>query len=202
MSLEALHPFLPPQTLTYVESLLRKNNIVIKVTNPRQSRHGSFRAGTKQSPSTINISGTLNPYAFLITLLHEIAHLKTWELHSRKASPHGAEWKNIFINLMSPMLVNGIFPEDLKKVLNRHMINPKASSSADPVLVRCLKQYDRKAEVLPTIEELPENAIFEWREGRLFQKKEKLRKRYKCIEIKTKRVYLFSPIAEVKLHQS
>jgi len=32
----------------------------------------------------------------------------------------------------------------------------------------------------------------------LFQKKEKLRKRYKCIELKTKKIYLFNPLAEVK----
>jgi hypothetical protein len=42
-------------------------------------------------------------------------------------------------------------------------------------------------------------ALFKLKNGRVFRKEEKLRKRYKCTEIKTRRVYLFSPIAEVEL---
>jgi hypothetical protein len=30
---------------------------------------------------------------------------------------------------------------------------------------------------------------------------ERLRKRYRCVEVSTKRVYLFSPVAEVELIQ-
>jgi len=199
MSLEALDPFLPPSTRSYIEELLRKDNILIKVTNPRQSRHGSFRAGNRKSPATIHISGTLNPYAFILTLLHEIAHLKTWDVHGRKVKPHGPEWKNIFANLVVPLVNNGLFPDDLKEQLTRHMTNPKASSSSDMKLLKALKKYDRRQDTTPLVEDLPEGAVFEWRQGRLFQKKEKLRKRYKCVELSTKKVYLFSPMAEVKL---
>jgi hypothetical protein len=48
--------------------------------------------------------------------------------------------------------------------------------------------------ILPLIK-----ALFKLKNGRVFRRDEKLRKRYKCTEIKTKRVYLFSPIAEVEM---
>ena len=38
--------------------------------------------------------------------------------------------------------------------------------------------------------------------GRTFRKLERIRKRYRCIEIKTGLIYLFSPIAEVQLLNS
>lgn len=198
MSLEALDRFLPPSTRPYIEELLHNQNLFIRITNPRKTRHGSFRAGNKRQQSVIHISGSLNPYAFTITLIHEIAHLKTWQLHGRKAAPHGHEWKNVFSNLMYPLLQNGVFPGELKAHLKIHMINPKASSSSDTELCRLLREYDEDQTSLPTIEEIPLDSVFEWRNGRLFQKKEKLRKRYKCVELKTNKIYLFNPLAEVK----
>ncbi|MBL6962845.1 MAG: SprT-like domain-containing protein [Bacteroidetes bacterium] len=199
MSLEPLDQFLPPSTRSYIEDLILHQNLLVHVTKPRKSRHGSFRGGNKKKASVINISGALNPYAFIITLIHEIAHLKTWQLHGRKVSPHGSEWKNIFSKLMHPLMQNGIFPDELRQLLAKHMLNPKASSSSDVELSRLLKEYDKKIPELPFIEDIPMNSVFEWRNGRLFQKKEKLRKRYKCIELKTNRVYLFNPLAEVKV---
>ncbi|MBT3301675.1 MAG: sprT domain-containing protein [Bacteroidetes bacterium] len=198
MSIKVLEQFLPDSTLPYIDELLDKQGILIKITNPRKTRHGSFRAGHKNVRPVIHISGDLNPYAFLITLIHEIAHLKTWQMHGRKAAPHGIEWKNVFSNLMYPVLQNGVFPDELRLHLIKHMQNPKASSSSDTVLSRLLKEYDDNPNQLPTIEEIPMESVFEWRNGRLFQKKEKLRKRYKCIELKTKKIYLFNPLAEVK----
>ena len=49
------------------------------------------------------------------------------------------------------------------------------------------------------MEKLPLKSLFKLKDGRIFRKDEKLRKRFKCTEIKTKRIYLFSPVAEVEL---
>jgi len=43
------------------------------------------------------------------------------------------------------------------------------------------------------------HAVFKLKDGRVFRKDEKLRKRFKCTEVKTKRIYLFSPVAEVEI---
>ena len=48
------------------------------------------------------------------------------------------------------------------------------------------------------LEELPYGSLFKIKDGRIFQKGEKLRKRFKCSETHTNLVYLFSPIYEVK----
>jgi hypothetical protein len=48
------------------------------------------------------------------------------------------------------------------------------------------------------VEQLQEGQVFDIGEGRLFKKGKQLRKRFQCIEVKTGRVYLFSPIYEVK----
>jgi hypothetical protein len=48
------------------------------------------------------------------------------------------------------------------------------------------------------IEELPQQTLFKTSDGRIFQKGEQLRKRFKCVELKTKKLYLFSPVYEVE----
>ncbi|HVG12651.1 MAG TPA: hypothetical protein VM843_06575, partial [Flavisolibacter sp.] len=77
--------------------------------------------------------------------------------------------------------------------------NASASSCADDVLLRVLKAYDPKKENLKMVEELPALSLFKTRDGRVFQKGERLRKRFKCVEVATKRLYLFSPVYEVEI---
>jgi hypothetical protein len=49
------------------------------------------------------------------------------------------------------------------------------------------------------VEELPLNALFKIEDGKLFKKGEKQKKRFKCEEVKTGKIYLFSPVFEVEL---
>jgi SprT protein len=48
------------------------------------------------------------------------------------------------------------------------------------------------------VEQLPEGQLFDIGEGRIFKKGKKLRKRFQCVEVETGKLYLFSPIYEVK----
>jgi SprT protein len=61
-----------------------------------------------------------------------------------------------------------------------------------------LKRYDEKETHLVFVESMPEGALFKTHDGKVFRKGEKIRKRYKCEEVKTKRVYLFSPVYEAE----
>jgi SprT protein len=90
-----------------------------------------------------------------------------------------------------------IFPADIVIAINNYMNNPAASSCTDLNLYRVLKKYDTKISEVTHVEELPEQAVFQLKNGRTFQKMEKLRKRYKCLEISTQKIYLFHPVAEV-----
>jgi len=48
------------------------------------------------------------------------------------------------------------------------------------------------------VEELPDGALFSLEDGKIFKKGQRLRKRFQCTEIKTGKLYLFSPVYEVK----
>ena len=48
------------------------------------------------------------------------------------------------------------------------------------------------------VEEVEAGGLFVLRDGRIFKRGERIRKRYKCIELSTGKEYLFSPVYEVK----
>jgi hypothetical protein len=48
------------------------------------------------------------------------------------------------------------------------------------------------------VEQIPEGGCFSLEDQRVFRKGKKLRKRYQCVEVATGKLYLFSPIYEVK----
>ena len=77
--------------------------------------------------------------------------------------------------------------------------NPAASSCGDEKLLRVLHKYDENREGTHLIEQLPHGTLFSIKGGRIFKIEEKIRKRYKCVEVKTGKYYLFSPVYEVNL---
>jgi SprT protein len=195
-----LEDYLPPKTSDAVLSYLHQHKVHLTVAKERKSILGDYRHRTHHTNHRISVNGNLNPYAFLITLLHEIAHLLTFEQHGRYVQAHGREWKTIFGNLLHQFVQQKIFPAAIEKELIHSLQNPAASSCAEDGLLRVLRQYDTS---IPNnhqlVEDLLPDAIFKLKDGRLFQKKEKLRKRFKCLELKTGKLYLFSPVYEVEI---
>jgi SprT protein len=131
--------------------------------------------------------------------LHELAHLLTFEKWGNKVAAHGREWKTTFGQLLSQFLSHNVFPDDIKVVLLQSLHNPAASSCADEALLRTLRNYDEQKGNAHFVETLPEGALFKTHDGRIFQKGEKVRKRLRCVEVATKRLYLFSPVYEVEV---
>jgi len=202
-----LGPRLPDGALETVVDQIQENPVSLKVVRQRTSKAGDFRPAHLNDPSRITVNGNLNPYAFLITLVHELAHhhvnldyqraLQKFSLRRKtRPLPHGKEWKAAFQRLMQPYLQTGVFPPDLHKILFHHLENPKASSSADHHLSRALKKYDPPDETI-RLELLPFDAVFTLHGRRTFQKKEKVRTRYRCICLNTGRIYLVSAGAPV-----
>ena len=169
-----------------------------KISRNRNSKFGDYRSPHDGKGHRISVNYDLNPYAFLVTTVHEFAHLHTWNEHKHKAKPHGAEWKANFKKMMQPFFEKNIFPADVKHAIVNYLDNPAASSCSDLTLYRSLRLYDTRPESITTVEKLPFKAVFKLKDGRVFKKEDKLRKRFKCIEIESKRVYLFSPVAEVE----
>lgn len=193
-----LQQYLPAGTGEKVLGFLHQYQVHLTVTRERKSVLGDYRHRTHVDNHRISVNGTLNPYAFLITLLHELAHLLTYEQHGNRVQAHGIEWKKIYGQLLHQFLAENVFPPDISGELKISLQNPAASSCAEDGLLRVLRRYDNKPNGCLLLEELPAGAQFMIHDGRTFRKIEKLRKRYKCEEIKTGKWYLFSPVYEVR----
>lgn len=198
----ALLPFLPAAALVPAVAFIIEKKVQLTVTGNRATKLGDYRHPFQGKGHRITVNGTLNPYAFLVTLVHEFAHLVVWEQYQNKVKPHGGEWKRAFIGLMRPYLQQEVFPEDLLVVLHDYFENPRASSCADPDLMRSLSQFDKGRNKYQFLEELPEQSVFMTRQRRYFIKGEKRRTRFLCTEKSTGKQYLFHPLTPVQQRHS
>ncbi len=196
---KTLEKYLPQAAVEPVFQLIRNHQVHLKIVNQRVTRHGDYRK-MPNGQHLITINGNLNIYKFLITLIHEIAHLEAFVSYGRMIKPHGLEWKHTFQQLMLPYLRPEVFPNQLLPLLALHFKNPKASSDTDAKLSLALKQYDAPNDK-NYIFEIPLGATFRLYNGKIFKRGNKRVKRYECIEIATGRTFLFNPNAEVELLQ-
>lgn len=196
----ALEDHLPEKALDQIAQLILIHKVNLTITRSRVSKLGDFRAPTNKRPPRLSINGDLNKYAFLLTLLHEIAHLLVWNTHRlkyRRIKPHGLEWKEEFQKLMNPFLNEEIFPNDLLSIMIKHIQNPKASSSSDIALQRALKKYD-EGENLPILADLEIGDSFNFR-GKRFEILKKNRSRYLCIEYISRKKFLIHSMIEIDM---
>ncbi|PRD48365.1 SprT-like domain-containing protein [Sphingobacterium haloxyli] len=191
--------YMPELAAPIISAWINDTGCQFRISRSRKTKLGDYTAPFRGAPHKISVNYDLNPYAFLITTIHEFAHLKTWQQHKQRVKPHGAEWKGHYKQLMAPFLQLDIFPADIRQAIAQYMDNPAASSCTDIGLHRTLRKYDENATEQLTIESIPTNSIFSLADGRIFQKREKLRKRYRCVELRTARTFLIQPIAEVIL---
>ena len=196
--ISTLQDFLPTNTYEPVLAYLQQYHVHLTVARERKSILGDYRHRTHGKNHRISVNGNLNQYAFLITLLHELAHLLAFENFGNRIAPHGREWKNVFGKLLAQFIEHDIFPVDIKSSLVNSLHNPAASSCSDEDLLRVLKKYDQEKTPLFFIESIPEGSLFKTHDVKVFKKGEKIRKRYKCEEVKTRKLYLFSPIYEAE----
>lgn len=189
--------FIPAEAKPMINDILSNDNLLVKVKNERKTKHGDYRQlpGGKHQ---ITINANLNPYRFLITLIHEIAHFEAFNTYGRFIKPHGKEWKHTFQHLMLPFLRPEIFPLELLPLLAQHFKNPKASSDTDTQLALALKRFN-EINGKTYVFEVSLNQAFKLYNGRVFKRGNKRRKRYECVEVKTGKLYLFNPNAEVEV---
>lgn len=193
----ALSKYLPNEYLDYVVDILIAHPVVFKISKPRKTKLGDFRANPKGKMHQITVNGDLNQYAFLITTLHEFAHLITYKDHKWKVKPHGEEWKSNYSRLVVPIIDQGHLPEELNKALINSLINVKASSCSDKNLHRILLKFDELEHGYNYLEQLDHSTTFELN-GRTFTKGNLRRTRYVCMEYSTQKIYLVNALAKVK----
>ena len=192
-----LEQYIPKVAIPRVLDLLDHDHLVVIVKNERKTRHGDYKR-LPNGKHQITVNSNLNIYRFLITLIHEIAHFEVYKAYGRFIKPHGIEWKHTFQRLMLPFLNPEVFPNGLLPLLAKHFKNPKASSDTDSNLALALKQFDEANDKF-FVFEVPTGKTFKLYNGKVFLKGTKRRKRFECVEVKSGKLYLFNPNAEVEL---
>ena len=186
--LSTIQQHIPAPAVEFCFSLWLKYKFVFKLRKARITKVGDFTFRSGQTPR-ITVNSDLHPYSFLITYVHEVAHLEAHSIFGHRVEAHGEEWKKTFQQLMMPILSDEVFPPDLLTVLKRHMIQPKASSFSDSELTAALRMYDRNKAAVVLLSQIPEGSVFGLH-GRWFKKGKLKRTRVMCREVNTKRDYL------------
>jgi hypothetical protein len=185
--------YVPEAASNYCQELYRNHRFDFFLSRPRRTRLGDFTVRPGVTPRiTVNVN--LNPYSFLITYLHEVAHCVVhYHYKSRlrkKVAPHGKEWKHEFRTLLLPVMNENIFPEDILVHLLRYAQNPAASTGGDQLLYNALRKYDEQ--VLNTgkvsLVQLDEGTSFVF-QNRLFTRGTLRRTRVLCTDNASKRLY-------------
>ncbi|MBY0434259.1 MAG: SprT-like domain-containing protein, partial [Cyclobacteriaceae bacterium] len=131
MSEHTLHLLLrehvPAPAVAYCLQLWQQQPFDFKLRKSRATKVGDFTCRQGKKPR-ITVNRDSHPFLFLITYIHEVAHLVVHQQYGWKVEAHGKIWKETFIRLLNPVMTDEIFPPALLTVLRRHMRNPKASS--------------------------------------------------------------------------
>lgn len=191
----AVEKYIPPASKDYVESIMNKYAIDLKIVNQRRTKHGDFRK-LPNGKMMITVNNNLNEHQFLMTLIHEIAHYITFTEYGR-VQPHGQQWKKVFRKLMLPLLRPEIFPNKILGPLANHLKNPKASTDSDPKLSLVLQDGKAK-EGAVFIHSLNEGDHFFYR-NQGFQRGKLRRTRIECLNLENNKLYLFHQNAEVEI---
>ncbi len=161
---------------------------------------GDYRHPWRDNPHhRISVNATLNPYSFLVTLLHELAHMQTFIRYKNNALPHGKEWKEEFRKILVNFIGKQLFPTDVEKALIAYLHNPAASTCTDPLLYKALYKYDKRKPGHQLVEHFKVNEFFAIDDGEIFRIEEKLRSRYRCKSLLSGKMYLFQGIMEVRV---
>lgn len=195
---DVLAQYMPAPAAPIIAKWIDYFQCEFKISKYRTTKLGDYRHPFKGKGHKISVNNDLNPYAFLVTTVHEFAHLLTWNEHKHKAKPHGLEWKNNFKKMMDPFFAKEVFPAEIHHTIINYLNNPAASSCTDLTLARALKKYDTHLSTI-RVEELTIDAVFTLKDGRKFKRGERIRKRYRCECLDNGKIYLFNPLAEVIL---
>jgi len=196
---DVLRKYIPEETVGLCTEWIVKFNVHLRITENRFSKYGDYRPLEKGKAHMITINHNLNRYAFLITFIHEIAHLVVQVKYGNRVMPHGKQWKDEYSLLLKSLLAKNIFPYDIAAALTSYTESPAASTCSDPQLMRVLKKHDNDGTV--HVEQLAEGTLFKLfsEETRMiFKKGKRARTRFHCLEMNSGKKYMVSAMADAK----
>lgn len=187
--------YMPAEAVRHAYQWLAPYPVKLKIAKPRTSKLGDFKVVNKNGPYYISVNGNLNPFAFMITFAHEVAHLYDFLDRKTLQEAHGESWKEHYKTLLRELLALGVFPNELLPALEQHINRPRAASCSDALLLEALSLYDEEPAV--RIKDLEFGSVFSLSNGRTFELGEKRRTRFKCRDIVQNRWYLIHEQAQV-----
>ena len=193
MSVSVLEQFLPENALPYLKIWFGSYPCHLKITKNRNSKLGDYRKLPDKSHQ-ITVNGTLEPQLFFFVLTHELAHLIAFEKYGRRISPHGAEWKQTFREMLLESLT--VYTEDLRPIILKFSKSPKANFMASPDLVKYFHRPEEDDEQT-FIENLKKGELFEYKKE-IFVIEETTKKRYLCRNLKSGLKYKVNTLARVR----
>ena len=193
MSVSVLEKFLPENALPYLKIWFGSYPCHLKITKNRNSKLGDYRKLPDKSHQ-ITVNGTLEPQLFFFVLTHELAHLIAFEKYGRRISPHGAEWKQTFREMLLESLT--VYAEDLRPIILKFSKSPKANFMASPELVKYF-HVPKEDDEQTFIENLKKGELFEYKKE-IFVIEETTKKRYLCRNLKSGLKYKVNTLARVK----
>ena len=193
MSIKVLEKFLPENALPYLKIWFGSYPCHLKITKNRNSKLGDYRKLPDKSHQ-ITVNGTLEPQLFFFVLTHELAHLIAFEKYGRRISPHGAEWKQTFREMLLESLT--VYAEDLRPIILKFSKSPKANFMASPDLVKYFHRPEEDDEQT-FIENLKKGELFEYKKE-IFVIEETTKKRYLCRNLKSGLKYKVNTLARVR----
>ena len=175
----------PHEARPLIKSWVKPLALDLVLKGARRSKNGDFRVPRSGQRARITINVNLPPYRFLLTLVHELAHFKTWMEYGAKVSAHGPEWKRQFAGMLRALSTVAELPRLYRAALIAHARSPKASVSADPQLHRVLCAFDPgRGDDICTVDDIPLGGAFIL-DGRHFEKISAQRTRCICLELHT-----------------
>src|ERR1700726_153941 len=91
--LEYLNNYMPAGATGKMLEYLHRNKVHLTITRSRKSILGDYRHATGSDHQGVSVNGTLNNYAFLITLIHETGHLSPLQQYGNRIYSHDMQQK-------------------------------------------------------------------------------------------------------------
>ena len=193
---EYLSKHLSADKIEVILSYLKEHNCVLQFKNPRKSKRGDFRV--QNSLKLITINQDENSFRLLFTLVHEIAHLKTYNDYKHTVKPHGIEWKNNFRLLFAMFSMEEEFSANklIHVAAMRELQNPKASSGVSLELEKAFRLADKQESIL--LNEISIGSHFIFR-GVEYKKEANRRSRALCTNLSNQKKYTINVSASVQI---
>ena len=193
----------PAYGMPLVARLVRSYDFAFRFAPPRLRKLGDYTRKANGEVA-ITINADLPPELFLVTFLHEVAHLEALQNRTRREAPHGKRWQACFGALLTELCqsAEAAMPAPLHQALVRHSQAPTATLTADPALARLLLPAKPPRQALADgfahVEMLAAGTAFAYR-GKAFLLSGKMRTRHYGTDLQTGQLWKFSAQCTVQI---